>query len=294
MKIGVWQHSSVFRDGLVDLLANLGAEVVPLGRSNVFVAVDTEALETEHEELAAQWVATHNLDALVLTDGDADRPLVVDERGSQVRGDVLGVLAGRLLGSQIAVTPVTSNSAIEDLGIFRQVVRTRVGSPYVIEAMEKARSDGQLIVGFEANGGVLMGGATDVDGKRVDGLPTRDAALPILSALGLARRLGTSLSHLASSILPPRFARSGRLQNVPQPRTAKFMRDLGPAFFTGVGSVERETDIDGRRFTLVGGDVVHYRPSGNAPELRCYSESSSAERADAILAWGLRAAEQAL
>ncbi len=55
--------------------------------------------------------------------------------------------------------------------------------------------------------------------------------------------------------------------------------------------VASASDIDGLRFTLASGDVIHYRPSGNAPELRCYTEASTAERADELLAWGLKAAE---
>ncbi len=43
-RIGVFQHSSVARDDLVELLAGLGAIVVPLGRSETFVPIDTEAL----------------------------------------------------------------------------------------------------------------------------------------------------------------------------------------------------------------------------------------------------------
>ena len=41
---------------------------------------------------------------------------------------------------------------------------------------------------------------------------------------------------------------------------------------------------DGLRLTLTTGDVVHFRQSGNAPELRCYVETDSAEATDALLA----------
>ena len=50
------------------------------------------------------------------------------------------------------------------------------------------------------------------------------------------------------------------------------------------------TAIDGPRFTLASGDVIHYRPSGNAPELRCYVEGRTDERAAMLLRWGLDAA----
>ncbi len=78
----------------------------------------------------------HKLDAIVSTDGDADRPLVIDGTGEFLRGDVLGMIAARFLGADRVVTPVTSNSAIEGVGWFGRVDRTKVGSPFVIEGME--------------------------------------------------------------------------------------------------------------------------------------------------------------
>ncbi|EHY0936207.1 TPA: phosphomannomutase, partial [Vibrio cholerae] len=47
--------------------------------------------------------------------------------------------------------------------------------------------------------------------------------------------------------------------------------------------VERVDTTDGLRMILKTGDVVHLRPSGNAPELRCYAESDSVERANQIV-----------
>ncbi|MBR7508587.1 hypothetical protein KC216_22260, partial [Mycobacterium tuberculosis] len=79
-----------------------------------------------------------------------------------------------------------SNTAIELSGLFTKVYRTRVGSPYVIEGMEQARRDGfRRIVGFEANGGVLLGSSLAMNGGTLEALPTRDAMLPILSVLGM-------------------------------------------------------------------------------------------------------------
>ena len=66
--------------------------------------------------------------------------------------------------------------------------------------------------------------------------------------------------------------------------------DYAASFFAGIGDVERFSSIDGPRFVLKGGDVIHYRPSGNAPELRCYVEGGTLERAALLLRWGLDAA----
>jgi phosphomannomutase len=289
-RIGVWQHSSVARDLFVEALELFGAEVVTLGRSHVFVPVDTEAVAAETLGQLAGWVKDHGLDALISTDGDADRPLLVDETGALVRGDIIGILTARFLRADVVVTPVTSNSSIESMSTFREVIRTRVGSPFVIAGMAGASG---TVVGFEANGGVLLGSEVTVNGTVLAALPTRDALLPILCVLGSAVAEGLTLSALVAT-LPPRIARSDRLEHVPPERTAILLRRLeadAPGFFAGQGVITAVSTIDGLRYELASGDVVHYRPSGNAPELRCYTEAATPERADALLAWGLRAAE---
>jgi phosphomannomutase len=122
--------------------------------------------------------------------------------------------------------------------------------------------------------------------------------LPILAVLAGARTKALTLSQLVAT-LPARQARSNRLEHVPFEASAAFIAGLADAsaaqaYFAPVGTVAERSDIDGPRFVLQGGEVVHYRPSGNAPELRCYTEAASAERAEALLAWGLAAAESAI
>jgi len=289
-RVGVWEHSSVARDLLIEILDGYGAAVVPLNRSDVFIPVDTEAVSSDTATELAGWVHSHQLDALVSTDGDADRPLLVDETGALIRGDTIGILTARFLGAETVVTPVTSNSSIEGTGAFRQVIRTKVGSPYVIAGMGQGKG---IVVGFEANGGVLLGSDVTANGSTLSALPTRDAMLPILSVLGAARAAGQTLSQLTAT-LPPRFARSDRLEHVPQERSAALMEKLAADaadFFKPQGTIKATSTLDGMRFELSSGDVIHYRPSGNAPELRCYTEASTAERAEDLLGWGLKAAE---
>ncbi|MBI4700225.1 MAG: hypothetical protein HY744_03495 [Deltaproteobacteria bacterium] len=92
-RIVVYQHGAVGRDLLVQIFAALGADVVAVGRSEEFVPVDTEDISPAQEARYAALVAEHRADALVSTDGDGDRPLVVDETGRFRRGDVLGTVA---------------------------------------------------------------------------------------------------------------------------------------------------------------------------------------------------------
>ena len=69
-KIGVYQHSAVGRDVLVQILSGLGADVVALGRADTFIPVDTEAVREEDQVLAHQWAPEFGLDAIASTDGD--------------------------------------------------------------------------------------------------------------------------------------------------------------------------------------------------------------------------------
>lgn len=286
LKVIVYQHSSVARDLIPEVLSALGAETVLVGRSDKFVAVDTEAVE-DPEKLAG-WVAEHGVDALVSADGDGDRPLIVDEKGNVIRGDVLGIIVADFLGADCVSAPVSCNTALEKCGKFKSVSRTRIGSPYVIASMMEAAGQGyKTIVGYEANGGFLT--ASDITspatGNVLGALPTRDAVLPILAALVAGKRAG-SISALVSG-LPERFTASGILREFPNEAGKALVErfrsegsDLAEQFFGQIFGVVESLDFtDGARITFRGGDVVHLRPSGNAPEFRCYTESSSQERA---------------
>lgn len=288
LKIGVYQHSTVARDQLVSVLKSYGAEVVALGRSNEFVPVDTEAVPDALIKLLKHWAEMHRLDAIVSADGDGDRPLVSDETGMPIRGDALGVLCARFLGARVISTPVTSSSGIEVSGPYL-VHRTKVGSPYVIEAMDHAcRMKETAVMGFEANGGVLTASSFEVAGRVLQPLPTRDSFLPILAALSTIVRQGRGLSKVVEALKLP-VAISDRLENYSAERSSNLMERLRnnsnnlEEFISPLGLVSTVSDVDGLRVTLQGGSLVHFRPSGNAPEMRCYVEAASQEAATRLL-----------
>lgn len=295
--IGVFEHSTVARDMLAEILSAAGGDIVRLGRVETFVAVDTEAFGDAVFAPLKDWVKDQDLDAIVSADGDGDRPLLMDGAGNFVRGDVLGLLAAKFLGADTVVTPVTSNSAIERTGYFPTTLRTKVGSPFVIAGMEQAARDGaRRIVGFEANGGTLLGSDVTVNGNALPALPTRDAVLPLLGTLITAAAAGKTIAELVEE-LPVRPSLSNRLEHVPTERTKMLIDNLrqpyfAKSYFAPVGEIARLADIDGLQFSLSNGGMVHYRPSGNAPELRCYVEANTPEAAEQLLAWGLGAAEQ--
>jgi phosphomannomutase len=300
MRIGVYQHSAVGRDVLVEILRGLGAVVEPLGRSEKFIPVDTEAVRPEDVALAREWAAGGRFDALVSADGDSDRPLVADERGEWLRGDVAGVLCARFLEADSVTTPVSSNTAVEKCGWFPEVRRTRIGSPFVVASMLEAAAAGRRrVVGYEANGGFLIQSDLEIAGGKLRALPTRDAVIVMLGVLLQARQRGGSVSELVSS-LPARFTASDRLKDFPTensrrilaefegPDLAENLRRLGTLFAALVGASPVAIDrTDGVRVTFANDEVLHLRPSGNAPEFRCYSEAGTAARANELCARAL-------
>ena len=75
------------------------------GWSDDFIPVDTEAVSSETIALLQGWAKEYGLDAVVSADGDADRPLVADETGLPLRGDLVGLITSDFLGAEVAVTP---------------------------------------------------------------------------------------------------------------------------------------------------------------------------------------------
>jgi phosphomannomutase len=298
MRLGFYEHSSVARDLLHGLLQDLGAEVISLGRTDQFVPIDTEAVAAADIQQAQRWAAEYGFDAILSTDGDADRPLLGDAQGNYLRGDVVGILCAQYLAAEAVVTPVSSNTALEKCGAFARVARTRIGSPYVIEGMQRLIAEGaRRVVGFEANGGFLVGSMLEKSGRSLQALPTRDAVLPIVALLAMAREQGVPLTQLPAG-LPPRFTASDRIQNFATAKSQQLLQELAAsdaalrAFLAPLGLEPAAIDqTDGLRITLTNAEILHLRPSGNAPELRCYAEAENQARASELANAGLQRIE---
>lgn len=283
-RIGLYEHSSAARDVFTEILKSLGAEVVLYGRTDEFVPIDTEAVSEEDKSRAIKWVSESKLDCLISTDGDGDRPMLADENGEWLRGDILGLLCAQFLEIKALAIPVSCNSAVEASSDFAEVVRTRIGSPYVIEGMDQlAHFD--RVAGFEANGGFLLGSNLN----SMTALPTRDAVLPVLSVLAAAQKQKKTLSELVGA-LPQRFTASDRIKEFPTDESRALLAKLKNEplqLLTAIGMdehhVESVNETDGFRITLSNNQVIHLRPSGNAPELRCYCEAESSTVAEALV-----------
>lgn len=238
LRLLVYQHSAVGRDLLAEILAGLGAEAIPAGRSETFVPIDTENMDAERlatiQSLLDDATSVSGpIDGVVSTDGDSDRPLVLgvtSEGGVQFfPGDLVGMITAEYLGADAVVVPISCNDAIDRSALRdRLEPKTRIGSPYVIAGMEQARARGrQVVCGWEANGGFLLGSHLIRGNRTLTALPTRDAVLPILSVLLDARERGLSLVQRFDQ-LPKRFGATGLLRNVPMATGQAFVARFLP------------------------------------------------------------------
>lgn len=297
--IVVYQHSAVGRDMLVSLLEKLGASVVTEGRSDKFVPIDTENVTPDDTVYFKQIALAHpGVFAIVSTDGDSDRPFVIDENGIFHRGDELGAAVADSLSADFCAYPISTNDAVDAHLANKHVPyeHTKIGSTHVISAMRRAADDTyNRIVGWEVNGGFLTMTDITVDGHTLVHLPTRDAFLPITVTLSTAAKRGIAVSEIFTEI-PPRFTQAGLIDNFPieiskqiisrySEDNEQLRTELAEYFSAhhGFGDIIQVDTLDGIRIYFSNNDIAHMRPSGNAPQLRIYSVADTQERADAIV-----------
>ncbi len=334
-KIVLYQHSAVGRDVIQKIFEGLGSTVIPVRRSSKFVPVDTEKITDETSALLDGLAKRYKPFAIISTDGDSDRPLLADENGRFVPGDKLGALVSMFLHPDFAAIPISANDAVvnslEQQGI--KVKQTRIGSPYVIAAMddELRNNPDSKVISWESNGGFLLGSDWAIYGNSLKALPTRDAVLPLLSALLIAMEENKTVSELVTLKLPERYTHADIIDDK-TPECEAYTAEMGNSivkmlspcakdiesvdFVEGVISVkgtELDSEIikdlvsireklcgcftkergfaeiisinflDGIRIVFDDNDVVHLRPSGNAPEFRLYATADTQERANEIV-----------
>ena len=238
------------------VLEELGAEVFRLGVEPNGRNINDGCGSLYPEKTAAK-VREVRADVGVALDGDADRCVLVDDRGNVVDGDaVLALCASdlvaqkRLRGGAVVAT-VMSNLGLEKhvnaLGL--RLVRTAVGDRYVVEAMR--------------NGGFNLGGEQSGHVIFLDHNTTGDGLITALQTLAIIRRTGRKLSELLSGfvrfpqvLVNVRVAEKRPLESLPE------MMDL-------VRKIEGELGADGR---------VLIRYSGTEPKARIMVEGQDEGR----------------
>jgi len=233
-----------------EALWELGAEVVALGVSPDGLNINQDCGST-HPELLQQTVVASGAHIGLALDGDADRLIVVDEKGQLVDGDQLMALIalglhrrGELRGDAVVAT-VMSNLGLErklgDAGL--KLLRTTVGDRYVLEEMRKSGCN----VGGEQSGHIILADHSTTG----DGLV---AGLQVLAAL-------VEADAPASSLLR---------QFEPLPQLLKNVRFTGGAEPLNADSVQKriaaaEAELEGRGRLVI-------RKSGTEPLIRVMAE----------------------
>jgi phosphoglucosamine mutase len=232
-----------------EVLWELGAEVVRLGVEPNGTNINLDCGSTRPELLRAK-VREVRADVGIALDGDADRVIVVDERGEIVDGDqIMAVIAeswaedGRLAAGGIVAT-IMSNLGLErflaDKGL--QLARTKVGDRHVVEHMRQHGYN----VGGEQSGHIILS----------DYGTTGDGLVSALQVLAVVARSGKPVSEVCR-----RFE--------PVPQVLKNVR------FSGGEPLEREpvrVAIDSARLRLGNGGRLVIRPSGTEPLIRVMAE----------------------
>jgi phosphoglucosamine mutase len=151
-----------------EVLWELGADVVPIGVDPDGININEGCGSTDTDAMRST-VTAQGADIGIAFDGDADRVLIADEKGTLVDGDqILGLIAdnwaasGRLEGGGV-VSTVMSNLGLENFisGLGLELIRTRVGDRYVVERM---REHGYNLGGEQSGHIVLSDYSTTGDG----------------------------------------------------------------------------------------------------------------------------------
>ena len=241
-------------------LWELGAEVIEIGVEPDGFNINKDCGSTDLDALTRK-VREMRADIGIALDGDADRVLIVDERGHVVDGDqLLAVIAesfkedGKLQGGAV-VSTVMSNLGFERhlaaQGI--DLVRTAVGDRYVIEQM-RARG---CNIGGEPSGHIILS----------DYATTGDGFIAALQILAVVKRMGKPVSEVCH-----RFE--------PLPQVLKNVR-----FKSGkpLESASVRTAIAGAEKRLGQGGRLLVRPSGTEPVIRVMGEGDDKALGEAVV-----------
>ncbi|KLK91697.1 phosphoglucosamine mutase [Microvirga vignae] len=235
-----------------ETLWELGAEVVSIGVDPNGFNINHEVGSTSPETLIHK-VRELRADVGIALDGDADRVLIVDEKGQKVDGDqLMGVVArswkedGRLSQPGIVAT-IMSNLGLERYlsGIGLGLVRTAVGDRYVLEHM---RAHGYNL-GGEQSGHIIMSDYTT----------TGDGLIAALQLLAVVKSMGKTVSEVCHCFEPlPQVLKNVRY------KSGKPLQEA-----TVIKAIEA-----GRERLGASGRLV-IRPSGTEPVIRVMGEGDN-------------------
>jgi len=241
-------------------LWELGAEIVAVGIQPNGKNINDKCGST-HLDLIRETVVASGADIGIALDGDADRLIVIDEKGETVDGDQIMALIGSqwarqgLLKGGGVVATVMSNLGLERFlqseGL--ELVRTKVGDRHVLEAM---RAGGYNVGGEQSGHMILLDHATTGDGTI--------AALQVLAALVESGKRASELLHLFDPV--PQLLKNVRFAGGKPLEDAKVKAVIA----------EAEAALNGKGRLVI-------RASGTEPVIRVMAEGDDAGEVEATV-----------
>ena len=243
------------------LFSDLGAKVSTMGNSPDGCNINAGVGST-HPEALASFVLERGCDIGLSFDGDGDRLIAIDEKGTIVDGDKIMYICAKFMKEKgnlqhdTVVSTVMSNlgfyKALDAQGI--DSAKTAVGDRYVMEEMRKSGFN----LGGEQSGHIIF----------LDHITTGDGMLAGLQLVNVLRETGKSLSELA-----------GEMQTFPQVLknvrvTDKSLMGTNQRIIEAIEEVEKQMEGNGR---------VLVRPSGTEPLVRVMVEAQTGELAEAYV-----------
>ncbi|GAB6169029.1 phosphoglucosamine mutase [Clostridium carnis] len=244
----------------VKAFRELGADVYVINDNPDGTNINENCGSTHPEELM-DYVVRKNCDLGFAFDGDADRCLAVDEKGTLINGDFILTLCakhlkdiGKLKEDTLVVTVMSNlglDIACKNEGI--NIIKTKVGDRYVLEEMIK---DG-YVLGGEQSGHIIF----------LDYNTTGDGLVTALQVAAIKKRSGKTLSELA-----------GIMKELPQVLVnAKVPNNKKNIYLEDKEIVEAIEKIEA---SLNGVGRVLIRPSGTEPLVRVMLEGENQEEID--------------
>lgn len=226
----------------------------------------------EHAKDLCELVKATGANLGIMTDGDADRAIFVDEKGEYVWGDrsfaLLAASAVKAHKGGVVCTPVSTSSVVEDV-VARaggKVVYTVVGAPKVAREMMATKA----ILGGEENGGVLF----------PEHQHCRDSGMTAARMVELVAKEGKPLSELIASL--PKYALVKQKVKVPDAKKDAVMGALVEEVKGGKEKAKKLDTRDGVKIYVDDGWVL-IRKSGTEPIVRVFAESKDEAKAKALV-----------
>jgi phosphomannomutase/phosphoglucomutase len=255
------------------LLRELGCRVISMNcqLDGTFPGRRLEPIPENLGELA-KTVVSCKADLGIAQDGDADRTLIVDERGEILSGDrvfalvALYCLRGRK--NPNIVTTVATSSVLDDVAerLGGKVARTHVGEPELVAHLRRREGD----IAGEENGGIIY----------PDWLLCREGMMTAVNFLELVDRSGMKVSELNSTL--PRYSQVKQRVKCPNELKPKVLEALAKRF-----TKYKPDRTDGLRVNFADGWLL-LRPSGTEPIFRCFAESRDGKRAEELAKLGMQ------